>query len=419
MSSIEYLASLDLKSLVVFFWFTILFQVPRFFIGAVVTASTLLFRRRVPPVRTGLSVSVLLAGHNEKSRLRRTVESIAEQTLMGEPGGVEVIFVDDGSTDDSAMIAQQLQREGKIDQVIRLEQRGGRNAAVNLAMQSATGEIVIICDVGTTFDRDAFAELLSPFADPKVGGVSGSLGVRNAENSLITRHEAIEYAISISLGRCVSDAIGTLSIVSGGYGAFRREAIEQVGGEEVQTGEDSDITMKLRRAGWRIQFSSESRALTGVPGTVAAYIAQRIRWDGVLIEVWFRRYRGALNPFRKNFRLLDAIAYLDVLGFEVIPAIVFPFYILYLWYYFQAFSLTVIGTMLIAQFLMNVISLAASATAGVRSPLRLVLYVPLFTILQFTLDRAIRIVAVVMELIFSNTDVDNYIPRRILAQVEA
>lgn len=419
MSSIEFLASLDVSSLMLFFWYTILFQVPRFVIGALMTAVVLMFRREQPPVRCGLSVSVLLAGHNEENMLRATVDSIAEQTVIGELGSVEVIFVDDGSTDRTYELACQIQREGGLSSVFRLEQRGGRSAAVNLALQSCKGEIVVICDVGTTFDRDAFAELLSYFSDPTVGGVSCDLGVRNALASLITRHQAIEYAISISLGRCVSDAIGTLSIVSGGFGAFRREAIEQVGGEEVESGEDSDLTMKLRRSSWRIRFAFQARGLTSVPTTVAGYIAQRIRWDGVLISVWLRKYQGALNPFRSDFRLIHALAYIDIIAFEIIPALIFPFYLLYLWYYFDAFAITIIGAMLIGYFIMNVIGLGASAVIGTQIPLRLFLYLPLFTILQFTLDRAIRIVAIIMELVFSNTDVDSYIPRRILAQVEA
>jgi cellulose synthase/poly-beta-1,6-N-acetylglucosamine synthase-like glycosyltransferase len=103
-----------------------------------------------------------------------------------------------------------------------------------------------------------------------VGAVSGSLGVRNASASLITRHQAIEYAIGIALGRIVQDSLGILSIVSGAFGAFRRAALEQVGGQDVEVGEDADLTMKLRRAGWRIRFAPDAHALTDAPETVSA-----------------------------------------------------------------------------------------------------------------------------------------------------
>ena len=107
-----------------------------------------------------------------------------------------------------------------MNSVLRLEHRGGKSAAINLGLSACTGDIVVISDVDTTFDRSAFAELLGYFADPRVGAVSGSLGVRNASASLITRHQAIEYAIGIALGRIVQDSLGILSIVSGaGRGA--------------------------------------------------------------------------------------------------------------------------------------------------------------------------------------------------------
>lgn len=106
----------------------------------------------------------------------------------------------------------------------------------------------MISDIDTTFDRDAFAELLGYFSDPRVGAVSGNLGVRNTSASLITRHQAIEYAIGLSLGRCIADSLGTLTVVSGAFGAFRHAAIDQVGGQDVEVGEDADLTMKLRRA---------------------------------------------------------------------------------------------------------------------------------------------------------------------------
>ena len=149
--------------------------------------------------------------------------------IVAKRGAMEVIVVDDGSTDRMFEVAKSLQREGLVDKVLRLDHRGGKSAAVNLGLSICTGDVVVISDADTTFDRDAFAELLSYFSDPRVGAVSGNLGVRNAAASLITRHQAIEYAIGISLGRSIQDMLGILSIASGAFGAFRRSAIEASG----------------------------------------------------------------------------------------------------------------------------------------------------------------------------------------------
>ena len=292
--------------------------------------ATRLWRQAQPPVRTDFTFSVILAGHNEAKPCAPASKALAEQTILAELGAIEVIVVDDGSTDRMLDVALDLQREGKIDKVLRLEQRGGKSAAVNLGLSVCTGDIVVISDIDTTFDRDAFAELLGYFADPRVGAVSGNLGVRNAYASLITRYQAIEYAIGISLGRCIQDVLGILSIVSGAFGAFRRAAIEQVGGQDVEVGEDADLTMKLRRAGWRIRFAPDAHALTDVPETVSALISQRLRWDRGLVTIWMRKFRGVFDPRQSTFRLIDVAALADVIGFQVLLALVFPVYLVWL-----------------------------------------------------------------------------------------
>ena len=169
-------------------------------------------------------------------------------------------------------VARNCEREGKFDEFFRLHQRGGKSASVNLAIGAARGEIVVIADIDTTFDRDAVAIVLEYFADPTVGAVSGNLGVRNTSTNVITRQQAIEYAIGLALGRRIADALGILTIVSGAFGAFRRDALESVGRQDVEVGEDADLTMKLRRAGWRIRFAPDARALTDVPDKVSVLI---------------------------------------------------------------------------------------------------------------------------------------------------
>ena len=96
--------------------------------------------------------------------MRASIEALAEQTILATRGPIEVIVVDDGSTDRMFEVAKDPQREGKIDSVLRLEHRGGKSAAINLGLSACgTGDIVVISDVDTTFDRSAFAELLGVF----------------------------------------------------------------------------------------------------------------------------------------------------------------------------------------------------------------------------------------------------------------
>ena len=122
----------------------------------------------------------------------------------------------------------------------------------------------------------------------------------------------------------VQDVLGILSIVSGAFGAFRRSAIEEVGGQDVEVGEDADLTMKLRRAGWRIRFAPGAHALTDVPETVSALIAQRLRWDRGLITIWMRKLRGVFDPRQSTFRLIDVVALTDCSAFRFCSRSCFP-----------------------------------------------------------------------------------------------
>src|SRR5262249_61533241 len=114
-----------------------------------------------------------------------------------------------------------------------------------------------------------------------------------------------------------------------------------------------DLTLKLRRAGWRIRFASDALGLTDVPETVTALIAQRLRWDRGLITIWGRKYRDTFNPWQSTFRLIDALALADVMVFQVVLALAFPVYLVWLWYYFGEFALTVMGAMLGAYFIID------------------------------------------------------------------
>jgi poly-beta-1,6-N-acetyl-D-glucosamine synthase len=418
MDALAFLSSLDLASVVMLFWYTTLLEIPRYAIGALIVPAVMLWSKRRKPIDTGLSLSIVLVGHNEEKSLRMCLGSLGEQTIKSTCRHFQVVVVDDGSTDKMSEVAKALQREGKIDHVLRLEQRGGKSAGVNLALSICTGDIIVISDIDTTLNRNALAELVSYFSDPVVGAVSGNLGVRNESASLMTRFQAIEYTIGLSLGRCIADALGILSVISGAFGAFRRVAIESIGGQDVEVAEDADLTMKLRRAGWQLRFASEAYALTDVPESVSAFIAQRLRWDRGLITIWTRKFRGALDPRQATFRLTDAAAVFDVILFQVVLAIAFPVYVVWLVYWVGGFAATIIGATMIGYALFDALGFVGAAAIGLRTPLWLVLYLPLYSFLQTVLVRPVRLIAILQELIFRSSYRDPYVPRRVMRQVE-
>jgi cellulose synthase/poly-beta-1,6-N-acetylglucosamine synthase-like glycosyltransferase len=418
MDALSFLGSLDMTSVVLLFWYTTLIEIPRYAIGAIIAPIATLWLGGPCPLDPDLSISIILVGHNEERALRACVQSLGEQTILGRCAGVQIIVVDDGSTDRMSEIAATLQREGKVNNVLKLAQRGGKSAGVNLALSVCRGDIVVICDIDTTFDRDALVELVSRFSDPKIGAVSGNLGVRNSTASFMTRFQTIEYAIGLSLGRCIADSLGTLSVVSGAFGAFRLAAIESVGRQDVEVGEDADLTMKLRSAGWQLRFAPRANALTDVPETVAAFIAQRLRWDRGLITIWTRKFRRTIDPRQSAFRMSDAMTVLDVIFFQVVLALAFPVYVAWLFYYFGLFAQTILAATLVGYAILDCIIFVAAAVIGIRTPFWLVLYLPLYTALQISLVRVVRLIAIAQEVIFRSSYRDPYVPRRVMSQAE-
>lgn len=417
MQAIDFLRSLDAASLVQIFWYTAVFEIPRYTIGAVAMLFTIPLRRANLPIETELTVSVVLAGNNEATALRACVASLAEQTInIG--GAMEVIVVDDGSTDQMFEIAQALRREGKIDETLRLEHRGGKSAAINLGLSACTGDVIVISDLDTTFDRDAFAHLLNYFGDPQVGAVTGNIGVRNAFSNLLTCQQAVEYAIAISLGRNIKDSFGTLSVVSGAFGAFRRAALDQVGRQDTEVGEDADLTLKLRRAGWSIRFAPHAHALTDAPETLSALIAQRLRWDRSIITIWMRKFRGALDPRQSIFRLTDVAVFVDVIIFQILLALAFPFYLGWLYYHLGQLAWVIVAATMLGYMVLSLLSFTAAQLVGTKAPFYLVLYLPLYTFVQVSLIRFVRIVAFAQEIIFRRSYRDSYVPARVMSQVD-
>ncbi|MEU6992379.1 glycosyltransferase [Streptomyces sp. NPDC046465] len=227
-------------------------------------------------------VSVLVPAYNEAKCVEATVRSL---TAGDHP--IEVIVIDDGSSDGTALLVEGLHLPGV--RVIRQE-NAGKPAALNRGMANARFDIIVMMDGDTVFERSTVRELVQPFGDPCVGAVAGNAKVGNRD-SLIGAWQHIEYVMGFNLDRRMYDVLRCMPTIPGAVGAFRRSALKRVGGMSDDTlAEDTDITMALHRDGWRVVYAERARAWTEAPESVQQLWSQRYRWSyGTMQAIWKHR----------------------------------------------------------------------------------------------------------------------------------
>ncbi len=235
---------------------------------------------------------------------------------------LEVIVVDDSSTDDTRAVANRARADGLVDVVICHGTRCGRSAAINAAARFARGDLLLTVDADTVFEPTAVARLAAAFDDPRVAGASSNIGVSNERASRWTSLQHVEYLMSISAGRAVLDIFGVLACLSGACSMFRRDVFLRHGGLDVGPGEDLEITLRLRRLGYAVRFVADATAETlGVVGGISL-LRQRARWDRDSLRVRFMMY-GEFRLFHPREHLQDTLQRLDFIIFDLVPTISF------------------------------------------------------------------------------------------------
>ncbi|MGY6019819.1 bifunctional polysaccharide deacetylase/glycosyltransferase family 2 protein [Streptomyces spinosirectus] len=229
-------------------------------------------------------VSVIVPAYNESAGIEAAVRS-----LLASDHPVEIIVVDDGSTDGTADLVDSLHLPVRV---IRQE-NAGKPAALNTGLAVATCDLVVMVDGDTVFQPDTVRTIVQPFADPRVGAVSGNAKVVN-RGGLLGRWQHIEYVVGFNLDRRLFDLAECMPTVPGAVGAFRRRALLDLGGvSDVTLAEDTDLTMALCRNGWRVVYEEGAKAWTEAPASLNALWRQRYRWCyGTLQAMW--KHRGAL-----------------------------------------------------------------------------------------------------------------------------
>ena len=284
------------------------------------------------------AISVIVPAHNEEASILDSVRSILRQRFPR----LEVIVVDDGSTDRTFALLQEefslrqvdrvvpdeVEVSGRITGVHRAEdvplivvrkQSVGRSAdAINAGINASRNPLVCMVDGDCVLEEDALLRLAAPYAeDPDrvvaVGGVIRAANGAVVENGRVSevgmprgwfaRIQVVEYLRAFLLGRTGWARMGGLMIIAGAFGLFRRDVVVELGGMDLETvGQDAELTTRIHREmaeqgrDYRVEFVSDPLCWTEVPETELGLARQRSRWARGGAETVWRHRRMLGNP---------------------------------------------------------------------------------------------------------------------------
>lgn len=242
---------------------------------------------KVLPVGYRPRVTVLIPAFNEEKVVARTIDSLLHTGYAN----IEILVVDDGSTDATSAVVERIVESEPRVRLLR-KANGGKADAANAGLAVASGEIVVAVDADTLILPGAIENLVAHFADPEITAVCGNVEVGNVR-SWLTRFQAIEYVTSQNFDRRAFALLNSISVVPGALGAWRREAVLKVGGYSADTlTEDADLTLTVLRAGGRIAYEPRAVGRTEAPETISGLLKQRFRWTYGTYQCLYKHRKG-------------------------------------------------------------------------------------------------------------------------------
>jgi len=295
-------------------------------------------------------VSCIVTCYAEGEAVCKTLMSLAEQLY---PGYIEIIAVIDGADENKPThnaVLNCIESMGNYKRrcfiVVPKKKRGGRVSTLNTGLHLSRGEIIINADADTSFDNTMVSEIVKCFENESVPAVGGALRVRNSDSGILAKMQSIEYVIAMHCNKTGLSEWNLLNNISGAFGAFRRDFLNNIGGWDTHTAEDLDLTIRIknylkRHQGLEIAFCPKAIGYTDVPSTMFTLCLQRLRWDGDLFFIYMRKHLMSLTP-----NLLGWKTFLYTMVFGVGQNVILPVMsLIFIWWLIFSYPLQFVVTL--------------------------------------------------------------------------
>jgi poly-beta-1,6-N-acetyl-D-glucosamine synthase len=273
-------------------------------------------------------ITILVACKNEEERIADTIQYIKRQDYQGE---IEIIVIDNNSSDKTVEVAKAIGRELNIDIRVIHEAKPGKNHALNTGLSYVNTNFVITLDADTLLHQSAVRNIVARMlsAPRDVVAVAGAVLVRNSRGAFLAKIQEWDYFLGIaSIKRLQGLFQGTL-VAQGAFSLYKKEAVIQVGGWPDAIGEDIVLTWRFLGENWKVYFEPTSIAFTEVPESLKHFLRQRSRWARGMIEALkvIKPWQQPI-PYVKYLTTCNIVMpYLDVVyTFCWLPGLILAFY---------------------------------------------------------------------------------------------
>ena len=337
-------------------------------------------------------VSIIVPAYNEGVVIESSIRSL----LNLQYPSLEIVVVDDGSSDDTYARAKRYEgSHGRTVVRVLRQANGGKGAALNTGIAASHGELVLTVDADSRLEPASVLYAVQHFKDPDVGAVAGNVKVGNRHN-LLTKMQALEYIEGLNMVRRSQGYFSAVNIIPGPLGLFRRSVLAEVGYYDPDTfAEDCDITIKILTRGWKIQYEPYAITWTEAPETIRDFFRQRYRWT-----------RGILQSLRKHSAyLFKGAGFVNtfVLWYMAFESLLWPamniFAQVYFLYVVIFFSLAKFVLFWWGQLTVLDIVVAMFCLSMERESMKLVPYSILYRIYFVVLTDVCKVIATIEELL--------------------